>query len=404
MIQEALRSVHKELSRKYAFLWKLSWPKSLFLTLSFSFNFDFRASEENPKESDSEKGIRDDEPSTSKETTPGPELLHSSDESEIDEDYDDLVIDQQDDAAYGPITTSQMVKKDNRLYDEAKYLRQYSWIYYNLEKYGYMCKICEVFYGDQPCPTGRGRGAWSHNAVLLKENPKRRFTRHEKSKSHINAHVMKTSSKIEEAIGKADKESKKEKESTNELYVTKLIKIVHFLARNNLPVKELYPKMIKFMADEIEEPVTKQYLTSAAQNATYDSSDSCDSLLVSLDTYLKKTTLKRVVAAADIVLFADEATSVARKEMMGVFLSYFDEESKKFTLDFMSLVSVASTKSEILIEKMRSILNENGVEIKNTRFVCFDGTNSMSGEKNGVQRRYRNDAPFSIYVNCRCHR
>ena len=158
------------------------------------------------------------------------------------------------------------------------------------------------------------------------------------------------------------------------------------------------------MADEIEEPVTKQYLTSAAQNATYDSSDSCDSLLVSLDTYLKKTTLKRVVAAADIVLFADEATSVARKEMMGVFLSYFDEESKKFTLDFMSLVSVASTKSEILIEKMRSILNENGVEIKNTRFVCFDGTNSMSGEKNGVQRRYRNDAPFSIYVNCRCHR
>ena len=28
----------------------------------------------------------------------------------------------------------------------------------------------------------------------------------------------------------------------------------------------------------------------------------------------------------------------------------------------------------------------------------------MSGEKNGVQRRYRNCAPCSIYVNCRCHR
>ena len=28
----------------------------------------------------------------------------------------------------------------------------------------------------------------------------------------------------------------------------------------------------------------------------------------------------------------------------------------------------------------------------------------MSGKKNGVQRRYRNCAPYSIHVNCRCHR
>lgn len=347
------------------------------------------------------------EPSKSNEiSTPEPGCPIICDtEMEDEEDDDDLVIDHQSDSTcIGPITTPEMIKQDNRLYDERKYVSQYPWVYYNLEKYGYLCKVCEVFYGDQLCPSGRGRGAWSHNAVLLKDNPKRRFQRHEKSKPHIDAILMKTSSKIEEAIGRVDKQTLKEKENTNELYITKLIKIIHFLARNNLPVKELYPKVIKFMAEEIEEPVTKQYLASAAQNATYDSSDSCDSLLVSLDAYLKNTTLKRIVAAADIVLFADEATSVARKEMMGVFLSYFDEDSKKFNLDFVSLVSVPSTKSEVLITKMKTILEENGVDIKKTRFVCFDGTNSMSGEKSGVQRRYRNDAPFSIYVNCRCHR
>ena len=36
----------------------------------------------------------------------------------------------------------------------------------------------------------------------------------------------------------------KKKSKANELYIEKLIKIVHFFARNNLPVKELYPKMI----------------------------------------------------------------------------------------------------------------------------------------------------------------
>ena len=88
---------------------------------------------------------------------------------------------------------------------------------------------------------------------------------------------------------------------------------------------------------------------------------------------------------------------------MGVFIGYFDEVSKSFMLDFISLVSVSSTKSEILIEKIKEIMIHCGINTK-TRFVCFDRANSMSGEKSGVQRRYRNDAPFSIYVNCRRNR
>ena len=34
----------------------------------------------------------------------------------------------------------------------------------------------------------------------------------------------------------------------------------------------------------------------------------------------------------------------------------------------------------------------------------LDGTNSMSGGKNGLQRRIRYYPPFSIYINCRNHR
>ena len=44
------------------------------------------------------------------------------------------------------------------------------------------------------------------------------------------------------------------------LYVEKLIRIMHFLARNNVPVKELYEKMIKFSSDEINVPMIEQYL------------------------------------------------------------------------------------------------------------------------------------------------
>ena len=48
-----------------------------------------------------------------------------------------------------------------------------------------MSEVCEVFYSDHPCPTGRGRGAWSHNAILSQGNLKRRFQCHEKSSNHL---------------------------------------------------------------------------------------------------------------------------------------------------------------------------------------------------------------------------
>ena len=90
--------------------------------------------------------------------------------------------------------------------------------------------------------------------------------------------------------------------------------------------------------------------------------------------------------------------------MMGVFIGYFDEVLKSFMLDFISLVSVSSSKSEILLKKIKEIMMSCGIDITKTKFVCFHRANLMNGEKSGVQRRYRNNAPFSIYVNCRCHR
>ena len=55
-----------------------------------------------------------------------------------------------------------VIKNNSRLYDERKYAGQYTWFYYNLAKYGYLCKICEVFYSDHAFLTGWGRRAWSH--------------------------------------------------------------------------------------------------------------------------------------------------------------------------------------------------------------------------------------------------
>ena len=73
----------------------------------------------------------------------------------------------------------------------------------------------------------------------------------------------------------------------------------------------------------------------------------------SLNSHLKEVLIKMLVEAEDIPIFADEATSAAQKEMMGLFISVFDEESTKVVVEFLSLVNLASTKSATLMEKHR---------------------------------------------------
>ena len=79
--------------------------------------------------------------------------------------------------------------------------------------------------------------------------------------------------------------------------------------------------------------------------------------------------------------------------MMGLFLSAYDVEEKEVTLEF---ASTASTKSEVLMDKVQEILLNNNTDISSTRFSCLDNTETISGEHNGLQRSIHNVAPFSI--------
>ena len=73
-------------------------------------------------------------------------------------------------------------------------------------------------------------------------------------------------------------------------------------------------------------------------------------------------------------------------------------------MEYLALLEVPSTKSAVLLDEIVKILKEREIDPQKTRFCCLDGTNSMSGEILGVQRRICHIFPNSLYVSCRCHR
>ena len=65
---------------------------------------------------------------------------------------------------------------------------------------------------------------------------------------------------------------------------------------------------------------------------------------------------------------------------MGGFFAIFDEMDKQFKIEFVSLIEVSSTKSEIVMHAIEKTLIERDTDISKTRFCCLDGTNSISGK------------------------
>ena len=93
------------------------------------------------------------------------------------------------------------IASDHRLYDQSKYERVYTWLYYNHTLNGYMCKVCDIFYTGTECPTGGDRGAWSHVAVKFHDNAGKKLRRHDKSDKHTSAINAMTNLRIEQTIG-----------------------------------------------------------------------------------------------------------------------------------------------------------------------------------------------------------
>ena len=55
---------------------------------------------------------------------------------------------------------------------------------------------------------------------------------------------------------------------------------------------------------------------------------------------------------------------------MGLFLSAYVEEEKEVTLEFASIASIASTKSEGLLDRVQEVLLNNNIDISTSRFSC----------------------------------
>ena len=67
------------------------------------------------------------------------------------------------------------------------------------------------------------------------------------------------------------------------------------------------------------------------------------------------------------------------------------------------IMPAKETTAQAIATYLCDFLEFKSIDITKMRGIGFDGTNTMSGQRSGVQKRLRLHSPSAVYVHCQCH-
>ena len=215
---------------------------------------------------------------------------------------------------------------------------------------------------------------------------------------------MLTGGNIKAQMTKSSQISNTEKCSRNRRVIAKLFKTVYFMARKKWAIKNNFEDLIMFIKDMGDQDLVYHF-NQAAKNATYISHFTIDEFLKIISDYLEQKLMIDLSLSSDFALLSDESCDEANRAQFSIFVRYIDTATNSPKEGFVCIRKLGTSKtSEALMKELEEMFVEKNINKSLIRFSGLDGTNAMSGEKKGLQRRIRHVSPYALYLNCRNHR
>lgn len=276
---------------------------------------------------------------------------------------------------------------------------KWRWMEYDEHENGMFCTFCKK-YGKPPVVAC---GAWTTRPINNWVKATELLNKHEKSDWHlasVEAQVLAESAKrrgdvVERMLAATEVERKRNRE-----LMKKLTRSLYFLVKHRIPHTTTFEDLILLQIDNGSEQLEAHQRTCPS-NATYVSKATTTELLSSISHCIEEALLARLKSSQFISIMADESTDVSSKEELSVCGRWL--ESGKPVEHFLGIIHAHEVNAEALTRYLLQFLHDKGIPIQKLRGLGFDGTNTMSGNKSGVQIRMRRHAPSALFVHCRCH-
>ena len=229
------------------------------------------------------------------------------------------------------------------------------------------------------------------------------LAKHEKSEWHLAATEKRALSQLTEKHGDVVEQiisvGEEERRQNREL-IKKHTRSLYFLVKHHIPHTTMFEGLITLQIENGDIKL-KNHRENCPRNATYESYATVVDLLASISKILESNLLSSFQASPYFSLMADESTDISSKEELSVCARWLHES--KSEEHFLGIVQAKETTAEALTGYLYAFLESKNINIKKMRGLGFDGTNTMSGQRSGVQIRLRLHSPSAVYVHCRCH-
>lgn len=305
---------------------------------------------------------------------------------------------------------TQTGKSQSRGFCSETYYTRFTWLTGSEMKVKLFCWSCLLF------PSSNNE-TWQRSGFCDLKNLQRALERHSKSSNHIQAEVklqLLGTTRIEHEISEAEKvlnSRYNEKVKKNREYLERLIDCTVFLAtqeqgfrghdeKKDSSNRGNYMELVLLLSKYDE--LTKMQLESAS--AFQGTSSTIQNELIEVCSEVIQDHISEEINLAPFFsVQVDETTDISGKSQLSIIIRYVTEDGQPKER-FMGFFNVSRGKTA---EDLKNILVEV-LKVYNfeSKLVCqtYDGAAVMASELNGLQKKIKELAPYSIFIHCYAHK
>lgn len=174
---------------------------------------------------------------------------------------------------------------------------------------------------------------------------------------------------------------------------------------NFLAIVQLVAKYDPILKYHIENMIKKRQKKSKSRGrgslVSFMSKSTVNKIIQIIGQEIQHSISKEIKSTGQFSLEVDSTQDISVTDQLSICVRYVYQGYVKERL--LTMVSIISSTGKDQYEVVKNVLKRLDIDVKNLISQSYDGAANMSGEYNGLQKYFKNDAPDSIFTHCHAH-
>ena len=119
---------------------------------------------------------------------------------------------------------------------------------------------------------------------------------------------------------------------------------------------------------------------------------------------LKTKKWSKILDSPAVSILIDESSDISNSENMVIYICYLDTSSGEVVVTFLELAHAPDTTAAGITKALLTLFHKHGLDTRKVTCFASDGASVMTGWKNGVAAKLKENNPYMLSIHCIAHR